>query len=545
MSPHFAPRAAPRAARPAARARLARAALPLLASCALAARASAQRVDVEVRTVGAPRPGDSAAPVAAALTLGDVVRRAIEDGPDVRTSALAVDAARGASLAAQAAFDAQLQAGVANNRTNNLTWSESLVSALSTSETYSLGARKRLQHGGVTLAPQLSVNRVGTPDTPALPQSRALAAVAATVPLARDRGGSLARAAGDVAGLELRATESDLGYAAASGVYQTLTAYWGYVAARRRLDVYRGTEERAASMIERTTALVAADERTPADLTQLRGNYASKRAQRIGAEQAVVEAWLQLAQRLALPPANVATPPATTSDFPRVAPGLDSVDIRPIVARALAARQDFHAVGARAAGARRNAAAAAGASRPQVDVVVQVGYSGLVRGGGMNPLLQPFYRNTSGMNASVQLQVSRPLGNVDARGQAARADAALASTALAQRETERRVQMGVAVAVEAVRQAARVLAEAQRALGIVREAVTNEQRRFQLGSSTAFDIVLAEDNLTSALLAEANAQQTYAAGLARLHHEAGTLVQRRAGVLSADPARILRLPDAP
>jgi outer membrane protein len=67
--------------------------------------------------------------------------------------------------------------------------------------------------------------------------------------------------------------------------------------------------------------------------------------------------------------------------------------------------------------------------------------------------------------------------------------------------------------------------------GLLREAaqlygtaVEDERQKLQLGLSTIIDLVLIEDRLTRSLLEDISATLSYAAALARLRFETGTIV---------------------
>ncbi|GJG89789.1 hypothetical protein tb265_49700 [Gemmatimonadetes bacterium T265] len=486
-----------------------------------------------------------------ALALEDVVRRALVENPDLRVSRLTVDAARGAALSAASVFDMQLQANAQSQHANNLLYTTKLTSVLATTQTYSVGVAKRLRAGGIVLTPQLNMVQSATPGV-GQALSSASATLGVVVPLARDRGGVLSRVGEIAAGLEADATSWDARQTASSAVLQAVDAYWAYLAAQRRRDVSVASEARAASILEDTRALVKADERPPADLVQLRGNVATQAAARIAAEQAVVEAWQQLALLLALPPDVVANPPAPSTDFPAWSAGGsgDSVSVadaagRALVPQALRARADVTAAGTRAEEAQRSAAALATAFRPQIDLSAQFGYSGLEPGQGFGHVVGPLYRNTSPLNATVLLSYHLPLANDDARGRALQADASFEQARVARREVTRRAAMGVVVAAEALRRARLSLGEYQRSTALAQETVTNERRKFQLGTSTVLDLIYAEDALTNAQLAEAGGRQQYAAAIVRLRYETGSLVVNDGPSAHVPLDALLRAPDLP
>jgi outer membrane protein TolC len=72
--------------------------------------------------------------------------------------------------------------------------------------------------------------------------------------------------------------------------------------------------------------------------------------------------------------------------------------------------------------------------------------------------------------------------------------------------------------------------------------VENEQTKSGLGAATVFDVIFAEDNLTSALLNVVAGRQGYAVALAQLRYETGTMVEDGEAGPTVDAARLLERP---
>jgi outer membrane protein len=117
-----------------------------------------------------------------------------------------------------------------------------------------------------------------------------------------------------------------------------------------------------------------------------------------------------------------------------------------------------------------------------------------------------------------------PLRNRAAGGLALQGVALERQASLALAELERQVALDAAAALETLRRSAEELAQFGEAARLHGLALESEQRRYQLGTSTIFDIINAEEGLTSATLAEIDARGRFAASLARLRHLTGTLL---------------------
>jgi outer membrane protein TolC len=493
-------------------------------------------------------------PITGPLSLADAVNRALHDDPEIRISERAADAALGAAISAHAVYDATVTTSAVHSRSNGLHVvpaatagdSPTIQSALTSTVTSSVTAQQHLPWAGLTLTPQVSLTSAGSPGSAA--QSRATTQLGMTLPLGRDRWGGLVSSIESAAYAEADATGHDLRQSAAQGVYSTVNAYWAYVAARQRLEVFLSAEEHAKQNLQQTTELVAADERPASDLVQLRGNVASKTSTRISAEQAVLEAWRSLAMLLGLGDIPSLVAPNTSTDFPAV-PASASVRPRPSDAKLQALidssrgrRPDLAAASTRVKELELGVKTTDHLQRPIINLIAQVGYSGLDEGWGVSQFVGPLYRNRSPLNASLQLSYQFAAANSDAAGKARSAAAALDEEREAKHAVDRSVSSGVVVAVDGLRRAIASADAAHLSTEAAQQTVANEQRKFRLGSSTAFDIILAEDNLTSALLADVAGRQTYAGAVARVLLETGTIVTGERQALVPNVTGLLRAP---
>jgi outer membrane protein len=332
-------------------------------------------------------------------------------------------------------------------------------------------------------------------------------------------------------------------FTASQSVASAVSAYWNYRAAQQRLDVFRESELRADRMVVETQVLVDAEERTTTDLKQLKANLGAKRVARINAEQALTEAWQQLALAMGVSRDRITTPPPAATEFPQLpADTLTTNTIAGWERTALAQRADVAA----ATAALRAAEAARRASRadlkPRLDVVVDLGYSGLAQGAGVQRLVAPLYRDVPGLNSSVQLSYQLPVMNAGAQGRLAQANASYQQQELVVRETERRIASDVAVAAAALQHGRLALIESRGAVELWATSVQSEQRKFRLGASTIFDIIQAQDAHTNARLGEIASANGYAVALTRLRFATGTLLHRDASGTTATWTDLLVAP---
>jgi outer membrane protein TolC len=475
------------------------------------------------------------------LTLDAVVRTTLEQSPAIAAGQLQVESQRGGVRQAQGAFDPALAAGVTTARTNSLDFGDqgsTVVSPL-TAMTYRMGVEQRFR-GGMSLAPSLSVTRndagAGT-----LPYSRAELGAALTLPLLRGRGATPAAMGEQAAWRELDGSMADLRHRRAQTVLDAVLAYWDYAAAARRVEVLREAEQRGATLLSETEALIRADARPAIDAVPLRAALASKRADVIAGGAAMVLARQQLARVMGVTPAQFLAMPAPATPLPGA--GAGEVPAEALAAQALERRGDLAAARSREAAAQALLRAARGERRPQLDLRLSAGLSGLESGQALRPFLTPFAEGRSGAHLAVDVAYAVPVRNRAAEGAALQRDAAGRQAALTLAELTRTVTLDVLAAAETFRSAQAQLELAGEAVRLHAQALEGERSKFRLGTSTLFDVLFAEDALTGATLAEIATRQQLAGALARLRFQSGELAETREGELP-DP-RLLTAWNAP
>lgn len=459
------------------------------------------------------------------LTLEDVLRTTLDANADIRAAAWEVERQGAGVDVASGSFDPQMTVAMASRDERNPQFGAQDLPGIASTRTlaYSLGVEQPFR-SGLVVSPALSFSRLDAAGTSLGPRNQAIASLGVTMPLLRGRGGGLAVASERSAAMLHAASAAELAHRRSQTLLGATEAYWNYAAAHARMDVLRGTEERSARLVDQTRTLVAADQRPAVDLLPMEANLASRRAARITGERGLIAARQELGRAMGIDPAAVLRLPPPATAFP-TGPGGDGVDAEPgLVDDALRQRRDLEAARREHDASRDLLAGYRGEARPRLDLTVTLGYQGLEAGDELGRFVSPFYSELGGMHTRVELTYGMPLRNRLAGGRARQGAAAEQQAALRYAELQRQVQLDAAAAQETLQRSAEELTlfgEAARLHGL---ALESEQRRFRLGTSTIFDIINAEDGLTSATLAEIDARTRYAVSLARLRHTTGSLI---------------------
>jgi outer membrane protein len=501
---------------------------------------------------GAAAPGVAAgSPAPGAIHLVHAVAALLENGTDVKLAGVDTQFARGTLLVAGEPFDTVLTSAATAAQEHPFT-EPSPAGPGGPVEVrrvdFAAGLSKRFR-AGVLVAPEVVTSRTMIEGDPGTTVAAASARLRVLVPLLRDLGGVLTEGPEQSARQFHAASLFEARHAAALGVLRAASAYWDYLAAQRRVQVFVGSEGRAERTAKETGALVKADERTRTDRVQAEGHLAASRANRITAEQDVVTAWEALATVIGVAAVeDVLAPPPAGTDFPAAAQSPSSESLQRWLAAAVSSRDDLQAAHRRVEGTRLAEVASRSELRPRLDLELNAGFRGQERDRGWDRFFAPLHEDIPGLDALAQLRFELPLPRSGARGRVTQAAALHERQQLLQTHLDRAIRNGVATAFESVRRSQLALQQSEEAVRLLEQTVESERQKFRLGFSTLFAVIQAEEQLTSALLVRIASQRSFAVALARLRYETGTVLnapgagEARPAFAQAVAAGLLLLP---
>ena len=482
---------------------------------------------VRAQPASGPAAPPAASPASGAIRLVHAVASLLANGTDVKLAGVETDLTRGTLLVAGEPFDAVLTSAATASQEHTFTEPSPAgpggpveVRRLD----FSAGLSKRMR-AGVLFAPEVTTGRTMIEGDPGTTVAAASARLRVLLPLLRDLGGVLTE------GPELSARQFhaaslfEARHAAALGVLRAATAYWDYLAAQRRLEVFISSEGRAERTAKETGALVKADERTRTDKVQAEGHLAASQASRLTAEQDVVSAWEVLATVIGVAAIeDVLAPPPAGTDFPAVGQAPPAESLQRWLAAAVSSRDDLQAAHRRVEGTRVAAVATRSELRPRLDLELSAGFRGQERDRGWDRFFAPLHEDIPGLDALAQLRFELPLPRSGARGRVTQATALHDRQRLLETHLDRSIRNGVATAFEGVRRSQLALQRSEEAVRLLEQTVDSERQKFRLGFSTLFAVIQAEEQLTSSLLARIASQRSFAVALARLRYETGTVL---------------------
>ena len=467
------------------------------------------------------------------LSLLAAVRLTLEHDPNVAIEAARVDTARGSLQVASGAFDPVISSVLTpadKTAPKSFTTGQESRTLQST-----LGVTK-LFRNGLSIEPGLEIDR-SQDITGAAPGAQAsnLSTVTFKIrqPLLRGRGRAVVQGAELAAGREVVATGFDLRHTVAQRVLTVASQYWQVRAAEANLEVLRASEQSSGELLANTRKLIAADQVPAADLVQLEASLAAAESARIGGERDLFTQRSSLGREIGLDAAEIAALPLPADPFPAVrpeeVPTAAGGAARPYIDLGLRHRADLEAARQRVVETDLERPAALNALKPQVDLVLSPGYSGLTGGANTVSFFSPLYSNIPGASAVASLVLSLPVFNQTARGNLLQLDAARRQNALNVELVAKGIGADVPAALDAVRRDALQLARAAEAVRLYERAVANEEKKLKGGSSTLLDLINQKDRLTAAGQAEVASELALALAVLNLRFQTGTLLGERPG----------------
>ncbi|HIJ97281.1 MAG TPA: TolC family protein [Desulfuromonadales bacterium] len=366
------------------------------------------------------------------------------------------------------------------------------------------------------------------------------------VPLLQGSGKTVVTAREAAARYDYEATRQELLHSISQAVYESIAAYWNYVAAAERLQLAIAAEQRAGSVVANTVSLVNADEVPQAEQINAQANQLEKKISRERAELSVLEARQQLGLLMGITAEESSVLPLPTGKLPIVGPvaAQSSREKQQQIITAAGRRNDLLALMQRLKSAEKLVIAARDTLDPKLDLLSGIGYDGYQSGASLQRSLQTFETRQQYPDWSVGLRFSYPLENSRARGSYAIASSQRMQSSIKIREMQRGIETSLRTILQSMQNVAREIETADQTVESYQKAVSNEREKYLMGESTLFDLLFTQDKLESAQLMRTDTHLNGALLLTRLQFEsAGMLTcQGEACDLNPDAAILLSAP---
>ncbi|HET9626749.1 MAG TPA: TolC family protein [Kofleriaceae bacterium] len=453
---------------------------------------------------------------------------AVRQSPDLARARLDLATAQGQLQQAQGITDthigAQAQSNVSHGGVRDPSGEfdvehveASLSKALSTGGTLSVtvsGDRQLSQLSGLDANGNLTPEPAGT-------RYAAGAQVALTQPLLRGAGSSAFEATihqaerqRDAAALLQEARARDLLVALAQ-------SYWQVAFAWRQLEVRKASLDLAQKQLAFTEGAIRAEKVAQSEALAVQQVIAVRRQDVIAGEQELYDRSIALRQLAGLEIGPDALD-LKTDELPRkIDPS--QLDLAAVVRAAFDHSAELAALAASHRAAEIGMAAADNAAKSRLDLALSAGPLGADRKAG--DAVHNLFAHT-GFLFIGSLVFDHAIEQSAERGGQAVARAALHQAEVAERDARAKLALRATRAVQRAEAALASITLGDEAIGLAEQNITAEQKRFELGKSTNFEVLRRQDELEQARLRQASSVNDYLAARADLDGLSGAILAR-------------------
>jgi outer membrane protein len=472
------------------------------------------------------------------LTLSDALRTSLRNNPQVAIAQDQVSLQKGILRQSSGQFDLNLAAdGLVSHGYRPLTGYEEFLdnqyddyfrnSAITNSSQLNLSASKLLRNG-ILLSPTINASRTTDNLTNRLGYEAGGIRFNVTVPLLQGMGRKVVTANEAAAARQVDAAVLNADQSVAGNFAQVAADYWNLVAAVRDVELLRESEDRAEALLSAAQSLIEADRMPRSDLSQMQSDQARRQADRVAGEQRLEEARQQLALQMGVDPNGSVALAPLDSQLPQVIPaeqipsGPDAA--APYVRYALEQRPDLQALKKQREGYELLERAAKDGLRPQLDLQVGSGITGLSEGTDVYDFLVSPGHSVRGVDVTAGFTYRFPPARNVAGGALEQATAVAHQSKLQYEDLAHQTAVDVSTALSGLHSAALRARSMQDSLKYAQQSLDAEQERLRSGVGSTIDVITLQDRLTTAEESDLQAKLAFAQALVRLRFATSTIV---------------------
>ncbi|HPA95539.1 MAG: TolC family protein [Acidobacteria bacterium] len=341
------------------------------------------------------------------------------------------------------------------------------------------------------------------------------------VPLLRGGGVETVGAPEKAATVDLEASELALQHGAAVSVLNTTVAYWQLLAAQEQVAILERSVALREQLVELTDQLIAGDVLPRVERSRSLAGVANARSQLEAARRDLVSARMALARSMGVDVESEAAAPFAEGPFP-AAPEVESVlslDSARLAEESLRRRADRASTWRLVESGKVLAEAARRELRDRFDVALSLHAGALGEKSFSNAV-----DRWTGPSGQIAFAFEKELGNRTARGRYDQNLSLVRQRQISAADLDRTIRIAIVGTLHSLAESIARLAEAEAAAGFYQETIDAELEKLRIGASTLIDVILTEQQRTSADLAVLSARHQVATLLARLRYETGTLI---------------------
>lgn len=487
------------------------------------------------------------------IDLFAAVRKTMENQSSIQIQREQVNIAKGANQAAGGDFDWKMETYMTQRQDNSPVSAMDYTTAVKTLDTTETGVRfAKLFSQGIYIEPGLKYTGYDyslPSNQHADPLKTGSVSLVLRVPLLQGLGHENTGYREISSLFELDAARLNLKHDITTSVHNAVQAFWGYLAAHDQLAVYSEAEERARMIVEKTDALVKANEAPAAEIINVKANLADKETARISAEQTYVSARARLGTTMGIPASEIDNIPPPRGSFPKLDRKIlanvlagDSAKYNEI---ALINRNDLEAIRKQNESLTAQLKAARNRLKPQLNLEFSVGYDGVRNSSGTSQSLQTIEYHQDEPDWTTGFRISCPLENNTAKGELEQVQAKCRQGSIQENELMRNIRTQISVTRSDLLNICNEIQKSEEAVSNYTKAISNEREKYLMGETTILGLLYIEDRRDVAFVNNISVRQKAALAIARLRYETGRLVRFSNDEVIVEPEDLisLALPD--
>jgi len=313
-------------------------------------------------------------------------------------------------------------------------------------------------------------------------------------------------------------------------------AYWRLIDAQEQLQVAEESLDLARELHERNKIEVEVGTRAPLELVQSEATIATRDEQIIQAQQTLGDAQDQVRRLLNLPTDLWEVPLRLTSEA-RSEPR--KIDLEEAVRTAYSSRPEVRSQELSIEQAEIDSIFQRNQKRPRLDLSLNYNLGGVAGVGrledpstgelvdldtDLSDALQQIF-NQDAVGWSIGVTFAYPLQNRSARATSLQANLVVDQEELRLEDLRRQILTEVRSAVRQVNSAAQQITSAEVSRRLQERNLDAEQKRYENGMSTSFQVTEIQEDLTQARTREVSALTAYRIALAEYHRSIGRLLE--------------------
>lgn len=467
------------------------------------------------------------------IDLFAAVKKTMENQSSIQIQREQVNIAKGAKQAAGGDFDWKMETYITQRQDNSPVSSMDYTTAVKTLDTTETGVRfAKLFRQGIYIEPGLKYTGYDyslPTNEHADPLKTGSVSLVFKVPLLQGLGYENTGYREISSLFELDAARSNLKHEITTSVHNAVQAFWGYLAAHDQLSVYSEAEERARIIVEKTDALVKANEAPAAEIINVKANLADKETARISAEQTYVSARARLGTVMGIPSSEIDSIPPPRGSFPKLdRNSLAKVfggDLAKYNEIALKNRNDLESIRKQNEALTAQLKAARNRIKPQLNLEFSVGYDGVRNSSGTSQSLQTIEYHQDEPDWTTGFRISCPLENNSAKGELEQVQAKCRQGSIQENELVRNIQTQISVTRSDLLSICNEIEKSEEAVKNYTQAISNERDKYLMGETTILGLLYIEDRRDVAFVNNISVRQKAALAIARLSYEIGKLVR--------------------